>query len=110
MQLPAIIAFIRRFGWKRGREFRRIARKCDHDPHLLESWATHYRAKASREFYHDNNADGRLFLAFAEMLQTTHDQLIAKRKPRRPILSKRMQRIEKRLNHLDYRRKRFRHP
>jgi hypothetical protein len=34
-------------------------------------------------------------LAFAEILRTTHDKLVLNRKPRRPILTRRQQRLEK---------------
>lgn len=103
IRLPrfAIITFIIRFGLWRGLEFSRVAAKCDRDPHLLRSWETHYRAIASRNFRHDNNADDRVYLAFAEMLQTTHDKLLRKRKAvRRPIVSQQQRKIERRLRQL----------
>lgn len=96
----AVFRFIARFGFYRGLEFRRVAAKCDRDPHLLREWETYYRAIASREFRHDNKADGRVFLAFAEMLQTTRETLIRKRKARRAVLSQQNRKIERRLNQL----------
>jgi hypothetical protein len=98
--LPTVFSFIARFGFYRGLEFRRVAAKCDRDPRLLRSWETHYRARASREFRHDNRPDGRVFLAFAEMLATTHDTLIRKRKARRAIATQQNRKIERRLKEL----------
>lgn len=103
MKLPPIFVFIRRFGFWRGVEFRRVARFCDKDIHLLESWAGHYRAKASACFRHDNRVDGRAFLAFAEMLQSTYALLVANRKPRRPILTRQQRRIERALEKIELR-------
>lgn len=92
----AVFRFIARFGLIRGLEFRRVAAKCDRDPHLLREWETYYRAKASREFRHDNKADGRVFLAFAEMLSTTRERVIRKRKAvRRPLLTQQNRRIDR---------------
>lgn len=100
-----VVQFILRFGLYRGLEFRRVARLCDRDPHKLREWETHYRAIASREFRHDNKEDGRVHLAFAEMLATTHDTLIRKRKAvRRPLVSKQQRKIERRLRQLHTRR------
>lgn len=95
MTLPPIVGFIRRFGFARGFEFYRVARKCDRDTHLLRSWEIHYRAVASRELRHDNESEAKVYLAFAEMLQTTHDKIVLNRKPRRPILTNRQLRIER---------------
>lgn len=91
----ATIAFIRRFGLRRGWEFRKVARLCDHDPKLLKSWEAYYRWQASRQYYHSNNEEARVFNAFAEMLQTTHDKLVAKRKSCQPMLQKQHQRVER---------------
>lgn len=101
----AVFRFIARFGLLRGLEFRRVAAKCDRDPHRLREWETHYRAKASSAFRHDNNADGRVFLAFAEMLQTTHDKLIRKRKARRAVVSQQNRKIERRLQQFQQKRR-----
>jgi hypothetical protein len=96
----ALLTFIRRFGWRRGLEFRRVARLCDQDPRLLKSWIAYYRGRGSRELYHDNKADGHAFIAFAEMLQTAHDQIVEMRPPRRPILTRNQQRLEKRFKRI----------
>lgn len=99
MRCP-LLGFIARFGFYRGIEFRRVAAKCDRDPHLLREWESHYRAIASREFRHDNKTDGRVFLAFAEMLATTHDKLVRNRRARRAIATKQNRLIERRLKQL----------
>lgn len=103
MKLPPIFGFIRRFGFWRGIEFRRVAKKCDRDPHLLISWATHYQSRASGEFRHNNAQDARAFLAFAEMLRTTHDRLVLNRKVRRPILTRQQRRLERALKKFELR-------
>jgi hypothetical protein len=93
--MRALLGYIRRFGFRRGVEFRRVAAKCGRDQHLLSTWSTHYRAKASREFAHDNPVDGHAYMAFAELLSATHSTLVLKRKPRQPILDRQHRRIER---------------
>lgn len=101
MKMPLIIGYVRRFGLIRGFEFYRVARTCDQDPHLLASWATHFRSRASREFLHGRSHEGHVFQAFAEILTTTYDSLVLKKKKlRRPILSQRQQRLERHLNRI----------
>jgi hypothetical protein len=95
-----LFTFLARFGLKRGFKFYLVARKCDRDPHLLRSWETHYRALASRELRENDKQNAHAHLAFAEMLSTAHDQIVLHRKPRRPLVTRRNQRINKRLREL----------
>lgn len=97
--MRATIAFIRRFGFRRGLEFRKVARLCDRDPHLLRSWEAWYHGRASREYYHGNNEEARVLNAFAEMLHTTHDKIVAKRKSCQPILEKQRSRLQRAIEH-----------
>lgn len=80
----ALLFYIRRFGWKRGIEFRRVAARCGKDVCLLSSWAAHYRALASHESRHGHRAEGRTLASFAEILQATYDKLVGAKRRVRP--------------------------
>lgn len=95
--MNAVIGYIRRFGFWRGLRFYRVAQECERNPTRLRSCANHFRAVASDRFYHDDTEAGKAFLAFAEILHTTHDKLVLNRNARRPILVNRMRNIERRV-------------
>lgn len=96
--MSPIVGYIRRFGLFRGLRFYRVAQKCERDPRQLRSSSNQFRAWASDYFYHANPEAGRAYLAFAEILQVTHDKLVlGKKKSRQPLLAKRARGIEKRV-------------
>lgn len=64
---------------------------------MLESWATDFRQRASWAFAHDNIEVGRAYMAWAEILQAQFDKLKG-RKPQQPMLTRRMRKIQKRLD------------
>lgn len=91
-----MLGYIKRFGFWRGIYFWRIARLCERDTHLLKSWSTHFRQKASAALRNDDLEKADAYSEWAETLQTTHEQLKGK-KPKRAVLTKRTRKVEKRM-------------